>query len=296
MTVNKAVVNNPDSVVATKKDLVEKLKCFIITPIGSENSLIRKKTEGLLSDVIEPVCSELGYDAIPAHKMQNPGSITSQVIDAIINYDMVIANLTGLNANVMYELAVRHATKKPVVCIAENDTKLPFDITTERTIFYTDDMFGASNLREELKEKMKAATQETAIDNPIYRGISQKNLITQIDSSNETPETKKILLTIFDRLDIITNRLNDIQSKRKSSMFLVIEIDKKYEPIDSEKIRTILFNNSFYPVRLDITPNDKGNGIIITCILDTPINKIMLDSLVLSLMKSGYRIKKYDMS
>ena len=99
-------------------------KCFVITPIGNEGSDIRKKAEGVISAVIEPVMEELDYEAFIPHKMTNPGSITSQVIQHIIEDDLVIANLTGLNANVMYELAVRHAIRKPIVCIAENGTKL----------------------------------------------------------------------------------------------------------------------------------------------------------------------------
>ena len=180
--------------------------CFIITPIGAENSPIRKKTDGLINNVIKPVCEELNLVAIPAHEIDKPGSITRQVIQHIMNSKMVIANLTGLNPNVMYELAIRHAAKLPVVCLAEEDTILPFDITTERTIFYTDDMYGAVKLVPDLRSKIESALGDENIDNPIYRAITDSKIIKDITDSND-PNTNEAISYIINRLDSIERKL-----------------------------------------------------------------------------------------
>lgn len=201
--------------------------CFIITPIGEEGSVVRKKTDGLIDNVLEPVCNELGMKAIPAHNIDKIGSITNQVVQHVLESKMVIANLTGLNPNVMYELAIRHATKKPVVCIAEYGTKLPFDITTERTIFYSDDMYGAIRLRSELKEKLNAALSDSDIDNPIYRAKTESMIIKDIQSL--TPKgNSDSLLYILQRLDNIENmirRTGNIKFKRKNLFYDVYEND-----------------------------------------------------------------------
>lgn len=200
--------------------------CFIITPIGAENSPIRKKTDGLINNVIKPVCEELNLVAIPAHEIDKPGSITRQVIQHIMNSKMVIANLTGLNPNVMYELAIRHAAKLPVVCLAEEGTPLPFDITTERTIFYTDDMYGAVKLVPDLRSKIESALGDENIDNPIYRAITDSKIIKDITDSND-PNTNEAISYIINRLDSIESKLyknySEI-SKHTVSVLLTNEI------------------------------------------------------------------------
>lgn len=146
-----------------------KRKCFIITPIGDEGSETRDKAEGVIESII-PIFEALDFELFVPHRMPKPGSITKQILECILNHDLVVANLTELNPNVMYELAVRHSTAKPVITIAEFGTKLPFDITTERTIFYTNDMRGVPKLQKDLRSSISSINFDNPeFDNPIYR-------------------------------------------------------------------------------------------------------------------------------
>lgn len=221
--------------------------CFIITPIGSENSPVRKKTDGLISNVIKPVCDGFGFKAVPAHEIDKLGSITRQVIQHIMKSKMVIANLTGLNPNVMYELAIRHATKLPVVCLAEEGTTLPFDITTERTIFYTDDMYGAVKLVPELKSKMESALRDDNIDNPIYRSITESQIIQNITISDEN-NSSGALSYIINRLDKIESKIStsNIGNNKSSSADLYslnLMLEKPMSKELAEHLRSMTINN-----------------------------------------------------
>ena len=178
--------------------------CFIVTPIGMEGSDIRRKTDGLIDVALNPILKEFGYEGLPAHKIAEPGSIPEQVIEHLLNDDLVIANLTGLNPNVMYELAVRHATKLPVICIAEQGTQLPFDIASERTIFYDDNIAGVTVLKTKLHDTLKATIKEKNADNPIYR--AQKNFTFRKDAKGDAQTF------IIDRLSEIERRLTNIES------------------------------------------------------------------------------------
>jgi len=118
----KTKENNNDTV-----ESLPKLKeCFIITPIGELNSETFIKANGLINSVIKPVLSEFGYEAVAAHHINNSGSINNQIIKKILESELVIANLTGLNPNVMYELAIRHSARLPVVIMCEKGITVYF--------------------------------------------------------------------------------------------------------------------------------------------------------------------------
>jgi len=208
-------------------------KCFIITPLGEDGSDIRKNAESVIA-IITPVLKELGYVVIEPHKIDDTGSITQQVINNILHDDMVIANLTGLNPNVMYELAVRHAARKPVVCIAENGTLLPFDIKDDRTIFYDNEFGGVESLKDSVKNMVMSASQtEEAFDNPIYRTVAMENLMKDktVDRS-----TRDMLLALSERLD----NISDVILNKFAHYFSVSIREQKLQEAKPENILTAL--------------------------------------------------------
>jgi gamma-glutamylcyclotransferase (GGCT)/AIG2-like uncharacterized protein YtfP len=110
--------------------------CLLICPIGVEGSDVRELSDELLGEVFRPTAEACGYTLERADEIAVPGQISQQILDRLVHADLVIADLTHLNPNVFYELAVRHATGKPVVQLLGGDTKLPFDIQDYRTIHF----------------------------------------------------------------------------------------------------------------------------------------------------------------
>jgi hypothetical protein len=194
--------------------------CFVITPIGSDSSPTRRDAEGILDAVIEPVLNDLKFHVEVAHRISSPGSITNQVIERLLEADLVIANLTGLNPNVMYELAVRHAKRLPVVSVAESGTKLPFDASDERTIFYTNDMAGVTELEPKLRSAVQAAMQDTEPDNPIYRAVETKVMrdIAQDDFQRYT----------LDMLNKVRDSITELESRSLASASLLPDSRPQY--------------------------------------------------------------------
>ena len=111
-------------------------KCFIISPIGEPDSPEREHNDSVRDFVIKEAVRELGYEAVRADEIAEPGSITSQIMQRIFDDDLVVADLTGHNANVFYELSVRHAVGKPFVQIITEGQDIPFDVQGMRLIFY----------------------------------------------------------------------------------------------------------------------------------------------------------------
>src|SRR5438552_15664428 len=98
----------------TKQDKQERKICFVISPIGEDDSETRKCSDQVLKHIITGPIEQLGYEVVRADKISEPGIITSQIIEQVVEAALVIADLTEKNPNVFYELALRHVTRKPL--------------------------------------------------------------------------------------------------------------------------------------------------------------------------------------
>lgn len=111
-------------------------KCFVISPIGQPGSDIRENADAVLDYIIDPALKELDIQAVRADKLSDPGLITDQMLAAILNYDLCIADLSGHNPNVFYELAIAQAAERPVVLLKLAGESIPFDVKDYRLIEY----------------------------------------------------------------------------------------------------------------------------------------------------------------
>ncbi len=135
--------------------------CFVIAPIGEPDSETRKRSDKLLRHIIAPTARECGYaNPIRADHIAEPGIITRQVIKHIVEDALVIADLSEQNPNVFYELALRHALRKPLVQMIRKSEKIPFDVGMMRTIqFDILDLDNVEEVKEELAKQIRHLDQ-----------------------------------------------------------------------------------------------------------------------------------------
>ncbi|MFD7059858.1 hypothetical protein [Streptomyces sp. NPDC059906] len=114
--------------------------CFVIGPIGDKHaeygSPKRLLYEGALrvyDEVVRAACRDHGIVPLRADAIADTGEITDQIHRRLHEDDIVIADVSGANANVMYELGFRIGRGKPVILIGKSGD-LPFDIARLRTI------------------------------------------------------------------------------------------------------------------------------------------------------------------
>lgn len=164
-----------------------KKSCFVISPIGEENSWQRDHSDLLLHSVIKPIIEgQLGYSVQRADEMPDAGMITDAIISALMQSSLVIADLTDLNPNVMYELGIRHAAKGKTIHVAKSGTKLPFDTAGHRAIFV--DLAKWSST-EDARLALKSLAEATEKDDfRVSNPITHAQATFEMKSSGDTME------------------------------------------------------------------------------------------------------------
>jgi|GEM_PF-1130337 len=222
-------------------------ECFIITPIGEFNSETYVKAMGLISSVINPVLKDFGFKATPANEINTSGSINKQIIKRILEDKLAIANLTGLNPNVMYELALRHAARLPVITMAEKGTRLPFDITDQRTIFYIDSLAGSESAKPQLRAMIEEALSGAEPENPIYDVIQQESILKGIAKD--------------DPINLLMNTVNQMEAKFMTAIndLKGREVIKPNQSLYSEEKSTFFIRGTFESGSIDF---DKARRLV----------------------------------
>jgi hypothetical protein len=153
------------------------LTCLVISAVGDAGSDARKRADQVFKHIIEPVVTALGFAAKRVDEMRLPGIITGEVLAAVVDSHLVVADLTGYDGNVFYELAIRHAAQRPVVQMIDSAQRPPFDLADTTTI-YVDihDLDSAEDARRQLKDQIEGANTAAPVDTPAAAAKSMKTL------------------------------------------------------------------------------------------------------------------------
>lgn len=228
-------------------------ECFFIAPIGGEGTPERKRSDGVLEFIVKRAALELGLNAVRADQIAEPGQITLQVIEHVLGARAAVVDLTGLNPNVFYELAVRHTARLPVALIAEKGCSLPFDIAQMRTIFFDHtDLQSADECRQSIASHLSEAL-DGAVDSPIATSVDvqslqsgsivERNVAELVTTIEEMAKSQRMTVTLIDRLrseirhseELHPAALTDLLSNLESLLELVADTgDPRVEEVISE--------------------------------------------------------------
>ncbi|WP_433327410.1 hypothetical protein [Spirillospora sp. CA-294931] len=143
-----------------------RLTCFAIGPIGDMNASLGSPERRTYEDSLEiytqvtlAACRACDIASVRSDELPDLGEITEQVRRYLSEADLVIADVSGANANVMYELGMRHATGRPTILLGERG-QLPFNIAAVRTIQFEREPNGLISARKVLERTLKAVLQE----------------------------------------------------------------------------------------------------------------------------------------
>lgn len=142
-------------------------KCYVIMPFQEKYILTYK-------EAIRPAINQAAHDrkeewsCLRSDEIHVPGSITKEIVTSLHTADLVIADLTGHNPNVFYELGVVHSAGRPTIMITQQIQELPFDINTYRVHPYTAADDGLSKLRDYLyRTILDVLAHRKSLTNPV---------------------------------------------------------------------------------------------------------------------------------
>lgn len=185
--------------------------CFVVSPIGDEGSATRKRSNGFLREVIRPVTKEYNYDIERADHDKAPGIVTEAIVRKILDADLVVADLHNKNPNVMYEVALRHATGKPIVQMIEQNEELPFDIGGLNTIFYDPTVDGLASWRDDLRMALEAVEKGKGGENPVSRAALFQGLQQRSGKEGE------ILTALLESIEQLRYEVHSTQRKGRAT-------------------------------------------------------------------------------
>ena len=124
---------------------------------------------------IEKPLKKKGYNIKRADDIFRPNSIIDDIRELINGSDIIIAELTGKNPNVFYELGIAHQLKKYVILICQKKEDVPFDLNHIRIIFYEPTENGHSNLLNSILKNIRNFVKNDGINENGYE-IYQKDM------------------------------------------------------------------------------------------------------------------------
>ena len=244
--------------------------CFVLMPFGIKTDSLGRQVDfnHIYDALIKKAIEKCDLEPIRADEELLGGTIHKPMYERLVLCDYAIADLTSLNANVFYELGLRHAIKAhTTIPIFAFDADLPFDLKMQRTLPYKLDKDGKLEdieaTMEMLVSHLNATKGEGNVDSPVFQLIDGWKV-----SHNLTNERTDA----FREQAVYENKVKDGLFKAlNEGKEAVIKIYEGLKPINEKPVGVIV--DLFISLR-DVKAWDE----MLTCYeeMDAPLKKLKL--------------------
>jgi len=147
---------------------------FVVSPIGKKGTEKYNQFKEVYDYIVKPAIKSCGYEleVIRADDIEKPGSFVKDILENLLNSFIVIADLTGQNPNVFYELGVRHSLSARTILISQSLDDIPSDLREYRTIIYENSAKGVKDFTDQLTNYLTEIFNDpNTPDNPVLDRI-----------------------------------------------------------------------------------------------------------------------------
>lgn len=207
----------------------KKNQVFVISQIDAPNSNIRVRANVIADLIVAPVAEEFNLSCLRSDRDPTPGPVTPQILRSILASRVVVADLTGKNPNIYYELCFAQSFGIPVILLVDSTSSLPFDVKDERMIPIGDekgtiDMAHGEDAKDELRKAFSIVLEE---------GYEPRSIVTEVAGVQSierlTPENPMAseLATLNRRVDQIHEILSSPPSRSSGgSRYRLSDVDQ----------------------------------------------------------------------
>jgi tetratricopeptide (TPR) repeat protein len=150
--------------------------CFVLMPFGRKMDAAGRVTnfDSVYDKIIAPAVARAGLEPIRADEEKVGGTIHKPMFERLMLCHYAVADITGANPNVFYELGIRHAMRpRSTVIVFAEGTVLPFDVALVRGISYKTDGAGepvqSDATLAAIANQLKSARDNPHDDSPIFQ-------------------------------------------------------------------------------------------------------------------------------
>jgi hypothetical protein len=211
---------------------MQKPLCFVLMPFGKKPGAGGATIEfdAVYAELIRPAVEAAGLLPVRADEEQAGGIIQKPMFERLILCEYAVADLTTANANVFYELGVRHAVKPGTTMLlsAADGTRLPFDLGPMRALSYAlgpDGRPAAAAADRDKLAQLLAAARADSVDSPVYQLV------------DGFPDIQHIKTDVFrERVEYslaVKQELAEARRKKKDEAVAAIQaIEQRLGPLD----------------------------------------------------------------
>ena len=139
-------------------------RAFIIRPFGTKKDIDFDRIE---RELIAPALAQAGVDGRTTLDILGPGNIRVDMFQRLLTADLVVADLSIHNANVFYELGIRHALRdKRTLLVRCQADDFPFDLQTDRYFVYEKE--NPARSLELLVQALGQTLSSDKLDSPVF--------------------------------------------------------------------------------------------------------------------------------
>jgi len=191
--------------------------CGIVMPISAIDSY----DTGHWSDVeviLERGIKQGGFKAQPVWESIDTDIIQSRIIRNIYQNPMLICDISGLNPNVMFELGMRLIFRKPVIIVADDRTKLPFDTNVIEHLIYPSDLHfrKIEKFIDEISNKL-SSLEKSCRENKYKPYLDSFGAFTVVEPEQNNIKFDDFVVT---RLEQISSSVQNLERGMRSKLTL----------------------------------------------------------------------------